>query len=63
VHSPNKLNELRMRRKKLHFHQGLANLMGQFHEKFEWGTMPWLRKNKINIKIIGVLCPGLERKK
>jgi hypothetical protein len=41
-----------MRRKKLHFHQGLANLMGQFHEKFKWGTMPLLRKNKIKTTIL-----------
>jgi hypothetical protein len=35
-------------------------LIEQFHEKVKWGTLPWLRKNKINIKIIGVLCLALK---
>jgi hypothetical protein len=48
MHSPNKLNELRMRRKKPPLSTRPANLKRQFHEKIEWGILPWLRESKTN---------------
>ncbi len=46
VHYPNKLNNLRMRRKKSTLSTALANSKGQFREKIEWDTLPWHRENK-----------------
>jgi hypothetical protein len=42
------------------FNAARASLMGQFHEKIEWGILPWLRKNKIPILVFGSLTKKIS---
>jgi hypothetical protein len=55
VHSPNKLNDLKMAEKNLHFQKGLANLKVQFYEKIEWGILPGLVRTKNKCEFLAIL--------